>query len=326
MVGRAVIAGLVGAVALAGCGEGDMNGEGLTRVGSERPDRPPKVDPRAGAAAYVAAVGDRAVLLDRRGRVRRVLPRHTSYPFHCGESRLIQADEWGGRVVVRTLGGRRLWRQRIPARMVSAGACLDARGAAVAVVTDPHRGRRKVLHRVTSRGQRPVLPFLGEVPLMTAKVMYVSDGEELRLHDPVTGRLLRKLAVPAHAHGVLPSPDGMRLALVSLDEEDGMWDRSHVLDLRTGEVRSIDLPRATALGWLADGRLAVGSGLRTLHFLDGALQITSTVKGFPTNGTMVAGERVLTVRGRRLLSADARHPEPRVLGRLPRETYLGFAL
>jgi hypothetical protein len=325
---RPAITALAAAVALAGCGEDvGVRGDSSSLGGSARPQPPPpRVDAHAGAPAYVASVGGRAVLLDRRGRVRRVLPGHSSDPYRCGERRLIQAGAWEGRVTVRGLGGRRLWRQRIPVDAVHAAACLDRRGAAVAVVTEPDRGVRKVLHTVTARGRRPVLRFLGEVPLITPDVMYVSDGGELRLHDPATGRVLRTLAVPAHAHKVLPSPDGTRLALVSLTEEDPRWDRSHVLDLGTGEVRPIERPWATALGWLGDDRLVVGSGLRMLHVLDERLRTVATVESFPTEGAIVAGDQVVSRRARRLLAAGADDSEPRVLGRVPRRTFLDFAL
>jgi hypothetical protein len=322
---RPAITALAAAVALAGCGE-NVGGDPSSLGGSARSQSPPRADARAGAPAYVASVGDRAVLLDRRGRVRQVLPRHSSDPYRCGERRLIQAGAWEGRVIVRALGGRRLWRQRIPVDAVHAAACLDRRGAAVAVVTEPDRGVRKVLHRVTAGGRRPVLRFLGEVPLITPEVMYVSDGGELRLYDPETGRVLRTLAVPAHAHKVLPSPDGTRLALVSLDEEDPTWDRSHVLNLGTGEVRPIERPRATALGWLSDDRLVVGSGLRMLHVLDEQLRTVVTVEAFPNEGAIVAGDQVVSRRGRRLLAVGADDSKPRVLGRVPRRTSLDFAL
>jgi hypothetical protein len=324
---RLAITALAATVALAGCGENAGSRGDPSRVGGSARSQPtPRADARAGAPAYVASVGDRAVLLDRRGRVRRVLPRHSSNPYRCGKRRLIQAGAWEGRVAVRALGGRRLWRQRIPVGAVHAAACLDRRGAAVAVVTEPERGVRKVLHRVTARGRRPVLRFPGEVPLITPDVMYVSDGGELRLHDPATGRVLRTLAVPAHAHTVLPSPDGKRLALVSLDEKDQMWDRSQVLNLDTGEVRSIELPRATALGWLRDNRVVVGSGLRMLHVLDAQLRTVATVEPFPTDGAIVAGDQVVSRHGPQLLAAGADDSEPRVLGRVPRQTFLDFAL
>jgi hypothetical protein len=124
------------AVAAALCASGACGGQGDAGEGSTAggpPPPPAPADPRAGPPALLASVGERAVLLDAGGRVRRVLPatlRATTHP--CPRGRwLVDASEWSDRVEARTVVGRRCWDRRIrsptPRRRVLGPCCAPGR-------------------------------------------------------------------------------------------------------------------------------------------------------------------------------------------------------
>lgn len=152
------------AVAVASCAFAAWGGEGVADDGSTGggpPSPPPAADPRAGPPALLASVGERAVLLDAAGRVRRVLPAGlgpTTRPCPGGR-RLVDAPEWGGRVEARTLAGRSGWGRRIPVAYTQGVACLDPDARRVAVVLGA--GRFKSLHVVSRGADRLVRRFRG---------------------------------------------------------------------------------------------------------------------------------------------------------------------
>jgi hypothetical protein len=308
------------AVAVASCGIGACGVQGNAGEGSigggQRPPAPP-ADPRAGPPALLASVGERAVLLDAAGRVRRVLPAAlgpTTRPCPGGRW-LVDAPEWSGLVEARTLGGRSRWRRRIPVAYMQGVACLDPDARRVAVVLGS--GRVKSLHVVSAGADHRVRRLRGEVPLVSAPRMYVTDRRGVRVYALPSGRKAARLMAPAGIHTVFPSPDGRHLALATL----GPPDPHFLADTATGAVRPIEFPVRQLVGWLSREQLALRTR-RELVILDTALHVRKTVRGFREENAIVAGSRVLAVDGRALQVLGAGAPAPRRVGTVPPHTWL----
>jgi hypothetical protein len=308
------------AVAVASCGSGACGGQGDAGEGSIAggpAPPPPPGDPRAGPPALVASVGERAVLLDASGRVRRVLPaalRATTRP--CPRGRwLVDASEWSGRVEARAVVGRRGWGKRIPVAYTQGVACLDPAARRVAVVLGG--GRIKSLHVVSRGADRIVRRFRGEVPLVTATRVYVTDRRGVRAYALPSGRMATRLDAPAQAHIVSPSRDGRRIALATF----GTPDRFFLVDTATGAVRPIEDPVIQLVGWLAHDRLAMRTR-QDLVILDTGLRVRHRVRGFRADNSIVAGSQILSVDGRALQALQPGARSPRRAGRVPRDTWL----
>ncbi|MCB9882784.1 MAG: PD40 domain-containing protein [Planctomycetes bacterium] len=101
--------------------------------------------------------------------------------------------------------------------------------------------------------------------------VWAPDGESVAFQDRRSGKFdiwwMRADGTQARAivsdpdHDYLPafSPDGTRLSFVSwrAQSDDERRARHHVLDLRTGETRRLDVPEpgtSAGLAWAADGR------------------------------------------------------------------------
>src|SRR4051812_10382688 len=97
------------ALVLAGAACGDRGAAVQGSFGGPPPP-PPRADVRAGRPVLLAVVRDRAVLLDPRGRIARVLPPAWSeLTSVCpGGRRLVTAQDFGGLVEARAVGGPRL--------------------------------------------------------------------------------------------------------------------------------------------------------------------------------------------------------------------------
>lgn len=99
----------------------------------------------------------------------------------------------------------------------------------------------------------------------------------VRWHDAESGKLLREVWLPARAQRLLPSPDGLRVAVatnaVEIESADGSEELSppavRLLDAKTGkEVGKVDLDNghANALCWSADSKtLLAVSGSKVIH-------------------------------------------------------------
>jgi hypothetical protein len=308
------------AVAVASCGIGACGGQGDAPEGSIAggpPPPPPPADPNAGPPALLASVGDRAVLLDAGGRVRRVLPAAlgaTTRP--CPRGRwFVDASEWSGRMEARTIVGRSGWGRRIPVAYTQGVACLDTGARWVAAVLGG--GRIKSLHVLSRGADRRVRRFRGEVPLITATRVYVTDRRGVRAYALPSGRLLARLEAPAYAHIVSPSPNSRHLAVATF----GTPDHFFLVDTATGAVRPIELPLIELVGWLGHDRLAMRTR-RDLVILDTMLRVRDTVRGFSVANSIVAGSQVVAVDGRALKVLDAGASSPRHAGRVPRDTSL----
>jgi hypothetical protein len=312
----ATVAVAVASCAIAACAGQGAGGDGS--VGGGTPPPPPPSDPRAGPPALLASVGQRAVLLDARARVRRVLPAAlgpTTRP--CPRARrLVDAPDFGGIVEARTLGGRPRWRRRIPVAPTQGIACLDPRARRGAVVLGGNR--IKSLHVVSRGSDRIVRRFAGEAPLLTATRLYVTDELGVHVCAVRSRRKLLSLTAPAGIHSVHPSPDGRHWALVSLV---GRRDRHFLADTATRAVRPIEIAAMQLVGWLADDRLAVRTR-RELVTLDTTWQVRARVSRFRADQALVAGSRILAVDGRALRVLDDSGSSPRPAGTFPRTTWL----
>jgi hypothetical protein len=308
------------AVAVTSCGIGACGGQGDATEGSIAggpPPPPPRADPRAGPPALLAAVGNRAVLLDARGRVRRVLPAALSATTRpCPRGRwLVDASEWSGRVEARAVVGRTGWSKRIPVAYMQGVACLDPAARRAAVVLGG--GRIRSLHVVSRGADRKVRRFRGEVPLVTATRVYVTDRRGVRAYALPSGRMASRLDAPAHAHIVSPSPDGRHFALATF----GTPDHFFLVDTATGAVRSIDDPVIDLIGWIAHDRLAMRTR-QDLVILDTGLRVRHRVRGFSADNSIVAGSQILSLEGRTLQALEPGARSPRRAGRVPRNTWL----
>jgi hypothetical protein len=208
----------------------------------------PRADARAGRPALLAVVRDRAVLLDSRGRVRRVLPPAWSeLTSVCpGGRRLVTAQDFGGLVEARAAGGRRLWRTRIPVASVQQVGCLDGRARRVAVVLGIDRV--KSVHLVTRHADRRVRRFAGDVLAVAPRRLYWTD-DALHVDALPSGRRLASFAVPPAVHDVYRSPDGRHLALQAWNDPLSAPELKYLLDTATGAVRPIADPALDLAGW-----------------------------------------------------------------------------
>jgi hypothetical protein len=178
-------------------------------------------------------------------------------------------------------------------------------------------GRVKSLHVVSRGADRRVRWFRGEVPLITATRVYVSDRHGLRAHALPSGRMATRLDAPAYAHIVSPSPGGRHFAIATF----GTPDHFFLVDTITGAVRPIEDPVIQLIGWLARDRLAVRTR-RELVIVDTALRAHQRVRGFGAENSIVAGSQIFSVDGRALQRRDAGARSPRRLGRVTRGTWL----
>jgi hypothetical protein len=308
--GRRAIAVAVAACGVAGCADEPVAGT--------RPA--PTIDPGAGAPALVAG----GVLLDATGRVARILPEDAMNVQPCPGGKLLSSTLSGDAVAeIRTLSGRVKWGWALRDTDVHAAACLDAAGSAIAAVTAPAFGRTYTLRIVRKTGSRRVRRVRGEIPLLTHEEMWVSGAWGLRVYAIPSGRLKRTLRVPPFAHDVMVAPGGRHIAFVRLDEEQR--DRRYVVDTVSGAVREIEVPRATVIGWLDAGRLAVRADRRMI-VLTPEVEVVRRISGFrPTTG-IVSDGAVLAVDGERLVRVDPDMPWVTTVGRVPSGTLLSAPL
>jgi hypothetical protein len=310
------------ALAAAVAGGASQDGEDPLSVGRGPPPAPPRPDPAASRPAYVAGFeAQRSLLLDRAGRVVRVLPRSAGAGAQAcpGGSRLVDDASWGD-VRVRRLDGTTLWRRRIPSGDDSHLECLDPRGRRIAVVTEPELRPGYTLRIVSRAGSRAVLRYRTASPLLTATRLYVTDPAGVKTYSVPSGRLVHQLAAPASAHRVLPSPDGRWMALTHLTE--ALRDGSFLADLQTGEVRPIAIPRMTLLGWVDDDRLAVRSD-RRLRILDTTLREHPVVPGFrPQSALVTRRGDIVATDGRTLVTVRRGAGRVERVGTVPEGTWL----
>lgn len=312
---------VVASLAFAACGDGGRAGQdGSYGV---PPAPPPRADPRAGKPALLAVVRDRAVLLDAVGRIKRVLPRDwAEMTSVCrGGRRLVAAPDFGGVVEARTLGGRRLWRTRIPVAGVQDVGCLDARARRVAVVLG--MDSVKSLRIVTRDSNRRVRRFKGEVLRLAPGRMYWRDDRYLNVHSLPSVRRLASYAVPDSIHSVFPSPDGRHLALQAWNDPLDAPERKYLLDTATGTVRPIENPQLELEGWRRDGLLVVRTPTELLA-LSSALEVHERVP-VRAQQVLLAGSGIFAVN-RRQLSVIEVDGQQRRVGTLPRDTWLVAAL
>jgi hypothetical protein len=169
-----------------------------------------------------------------------------------------------------------------------------------------------------SRGaERTVQRFRGEVPLITATRVYVTDRRGVRVYALPSGRMANRLDAPAHAHIVSPSSGGRHFAIATF----GTPDHFFLVDIATGAVRPIEEPVIELIGWLARDRLAMRTR-RDLLILDTALRVHQRVRGFSPENSIVAGSEILSVHGQALLALEAGAWSPRRVGRITRGTWL----
>ena len=307
-------------LAVAACGGGGGEGEGS--VGGPAP-RAPQADARAGRPALLALVRDRAVLLDAAGRVARALPEDWGeFVRVCpGGRRLVAAPDFGGFVEARTVGGRRLWRTRMPAAAVQRVGCLDERARRVAVV----RGidRVKSLRIVTRHSHRGVRRFAGEVLRLEPRRMYWRDDDRLNVDSLPSGRRLESYTAPKEVYSVSRSPDGLHLALWAWNDPLSAPVLEYLLDTTTGAVRAIEDAELDLLGWRADG-LLIARTPTELVALDSALQVRERMPGVRAQQVLITGSRILTLNGRALSTVTS--DGQRRIGTVPAQTRLLAAL
>jgi hypothetical protein len=192
---------------------------------------------------------------------------------------------------------------------------LDPAARRVAVVLGG--GRIKSLHVVSRTADRKVRRFRGEVPLVTATRVYVTDRRGVRAYALPSGRMAIRLNAPACAHIVSPSPDGRQFAFATF----GTPDHFFLVDTVTGAVRRIGDPVIQLIGWLAHDRLAMRTR-QDLVILDTALRVRQRVRGFKAVSSIVAGSQILFVDGRALQALESGARSSRRVGRVPRGTSL----
>jgi hypothetical protein len=282
---------LVTSLTVAACGDNGGAGEGL--IGVPAPP-PPEADAQAGKPALLATVSDRAVLLDGVGRIKRLLPPdwNTLTCVCPGSRRLVAAPDFSGFVEARTLGGRRLWRTRIPVAGVQLVGCLDglARRAAVVLGMDPPKSLRIVTHS----SNRRVLRFRGE-----------------------------SYAIPDSVHAVYRSPDGRLLALQAWNDPLDAPKLKYLLETATGAMRPIESPELELVGWRRDGHLIAHTPTELLA-LDSALEVRERVPDVRAQQVHLAGTRAFVLKDR-ALSIVAAGVQRRV-GTVPAQTWLIEAL
>ena len=318
--------GLHRALLTAGCGAalvasacGSPGDAGDPVVHPTPTPRPPKVDPSAGAPELLVSVAERVVLLDGAGRVSRVAPRAVhGVPCH-GTDLFLNAGAFTGRAEVRSISGTLRWRRPMPVTEVHASACLDS-GRAAAVVTAPFTKPRRDLRLVSPGRSVRVRRFRGEVPLLTATQMFVTDHRGIRIYETRSGRPLATIPAPAAIHRIHPSPGGRHLALVTLPPSD-TEDHHYVLDRETGRFEEIEIPRLRLFGWVTPDRLAVRVK-RKLVLLDPELDVAETIRGFRPTEAIVHRSAVMGLDGRALISASPGDPRARRVGRVPPRTRL----
>ena len=309
------VAAVLAAGRIAACGGAAPAGDGSLGDGSPPP--PPAVDPAAGPPALLASFDERALVLDAAGRVRRVLPRSvTASARPCPGGRLlVDAEAFGGRVEVRTVGGALRWRRRIPLAGLDALECLDPRARRVAVVLGSDRV--KSLHIVSRGADRRVRRVRGTVPALSATRMYVSDRRRVRVMALPSGRDVTSVKVPSHMHEADPSADGRYVAMATL----GSPDPHFLADTSTGAVRPIELPGVQLAGWIGPDRLAVRTR-EGLAILDSRLDVVARLAGFRPEQSVVDGEDLFAVAGGTLHAVETSTPSVRAVGELPRDTWL----
>jgi hypothetical protein len=287
--------------------------------------KPPPVDPRAGEPVFLAVSAERHILLDRAGRVARVLPRAVGISARpCPGGRVwFSAPSWGAGVVVRTIDGGRIWRRRLPVAVLGGAACMDPEGRQIALVREYDEvpeGRsywRQRLIIVSRRGVRYRPSYVGTTPLLEPDRMYVSDERGVQIREVPSGRLLRRIPGEPGSHDISPSPD-RRFAVLT---QGDLTDIFLLADLGTGHTRPIEIPRMRVVGWLAADRLAVTSG-RTLLVLDTELQEVSRVDDFRAGDWIIDNGEVIARDGRTLVAVRPGSGAVMTLGTAPKGTDL----
>ena len=295
--------------------------------GSQRapPSAPPRAAPDAGRPAFLATVGNRAAVLDARGRVRRVLPAALEGARSCpGARRIVASPDFSGRVATAGITGGRLWRRRVPLATTQAVTCLDPAARRVALVLGADR--MKSLHIVTAHADRRVRRFDGEAPLLTARRMYVTNPRGLRVYALPSGRKLATLPAPPDIHNVSAAPNGRHLALTALDREaPDLTDRHFLADLTTGAVRPLEIAGVEIIDWLGPDRIAVRTR-RELLVLDPALAVVRRIRTAPLENAIASGADISAHTGRSLLRLGPDDTNLQRVGRLPADTWLSTAL
>jgi hypothetical protein len=311
---------VLASLAVAGCGDEGRAGQGS--YGGPAPPAP-EADPRAGKAALLAVVRDRAVLLDRVGRIKRVLPPDWGeFTNVCpGGRRLVAAPDFSGFVEARTVRGRRLWRTRIPVAGVQRVGCLDGLARRVAVVLG--MDRMKSLRIVTRNSNRRVRRFPGEVLVLEPRRMYWRDDHELHVDSLPSARRLESYAVPDSVHSVYRSPDGRHLALQAWNDPLDAPELKYLLDTATATVRPIEHPELDLAGWRPDGLLIARTPTELLAF-NSALEVRESVPGVRAQQVLLAGSRILAIKDRALSIITA--GGQRRIGTVPAQTWLIAAL
>jgi hypothetical protein len=263
------------------------------------------------------------VLLDRVGRIKRLLPPDwDDFTSVCpGGGRLVAAPDFGGFVEARTVRGRRLWRTRIGAASVQQVRCLDGLARRVAVVRGMDRA--KSLRIVRRNSHRRVRRFEGELLALEPKRMYWRAGDALHVDSLPSARRLESYAVPDAVHSVSRSPDGRHLALQAWNDPLDAPALKYLLDTASGAVRPIERAELELVGWREDGLLIALTPDELLAF-NSALEVRERVSGVRAQRVLLSGSRILTVNDRALSIVTA--GGQRRIGTVPAQSWLIAAL